>query len=79
MDDTLKKKLEKELLLHAKAVGIPEGSAEVFVQQSLEAVSRLLKKSSIITEQDLMRLLSKELKKYNADLAYVYQIYDKII
>ena len=79
MNDTLKKKLEKELLLHAKAVGIPEGSAEVFVQQSLEAVSKALKKSSIITEQDLMRLLSKELKKYNADLAYVYQIYDKII
>ena len=33
----------------------------------------------IITDADLTRAISKELKKYNKDFAYVYQNRDKII
>ena len=37
------------------------------------------KKKKIITKRDLERTVVAELKKYNADLAYVYQNRDKII
>ena len=79
MDDSLEKKLKKSLKLHAKAIGLPEGSAEDFIEKTLFSVRKSLKKKTLITEADLTRLIVKELKKYNADFAYVYQIHDKII
>ncbi len=73
------KKLKKELLIHAKAVDIPIGAAEEFIKKTLESVKKELKNKKIITNLDLERIVTKELKKYNANLAYVYQKRDKII
>ena len=70
---------EKILKIHAKALGIPSGSAEVFIKKSISAAEKSLKARKIITENDKIRAISKELKKYNRDLAYVYENYDKII
>ena len=75
MDDSLKKSLKR----HARAIGLPEGSAEVFIEKSLTDASKNLKNKTIITEADLTRAIAKELKKYNPDFAYVYQNRDKII
>ena len=72
-------KLQHELLIDAKALGIPEGSAKIFVKRSINAAIKSLKPRSIITENDLRRAIVKELKKYHRDLAYVYEIRDKII
>lgn len=69
----------KELKINAKAVGIPAGAAEVFTSQTIAAVEKSLKNKRIITEADLNRLIAKEVRKYNQDLAYVYKIRDKII
>ena len=66
------KTLAKNLKIDAKAVGIPSGAAEIFTEKSL-------KSKKIITEKDLERAIAKELKKYNADFAYVYENRDKII
>jgi hypothetical protein len=33
----------------------------------------------VITKADFERMVARELKKYNADFAYVYQNRDKII
>lgn len=68
-----------ELLKHARALGIPEGAAESFVDHALIKVQKSLKSKSTITNRDLTRLIAKEIKNYNADLAYVYQNYDTII
>ncbi|MBR3253294.1 hypothetical protein IKF85_01070 [Candidatus Saccharibacteria bacterium] len=73
------KKIEKELRIDAKAVSIPSGAAEVFIEKTLESVKKQLKNKTIITNKDLERIITKELKKYNADLAYIYQNRDKII
>ncbi|MBQ3465280.1 hypothetical protein IJH15_03680 [Candidatus Saccharibacteria bacterium] len=73
------KKIEKELRIDAKAVSIPSGAAEVFIKKTLESVKKQLKNKTIITNKDLERIITKELKKYNADLAYIYQNRDKII
>ena len=79
MDITQDKNLIKNLKIDAKGVGIPAGAAEVFIERSLAAAAKTLKSKKIITHKDLERAITKELKKYNADLAYVYENRDKII
>ena len=71
--------IEKDLKIDAKAVGIPSGAAELFIKKTLEEVKKQLKNKTIITDKDLERIITKELKKYNADLAYIYKNRDKII
>lgn len=73
------KTLTKNLKIDAKAVGIPSGAAEIFIAKSLQAATKTLQTKKIITNKDLERAITKELKKYNADLAYVYENRDKII
>ena len=73
------KSLIKDLKIDAKALGIPIGAAEVFIDETLKAVKKQLKSKSIITDSDLKRMIINELKKYNADLAYVFKNRDKII
>ncbi|MBR6505862.1 hypothetical protein IKT18_03455 [Candidatus Saccharibacteria bacterium] len=70
---------EKLLKLHAKGLGIPTGAAEDFIKRSVKSAQKTLKGKSIITDADLTRAISKELKKYNKDLAYVYENCDIII
>ena len=72
-------KITKALKIDAKAIGIPSGAAEDFIQKSLKATTKKLSTKTIITEKDLQRALAKELKKYNQDLAYVYENRDTII
>ena len=73
------KAITKELKIHAKAVGIPIGAAEIFIERTIKDAKKSFKSKKIITNKDLERALSRELKKYNADLAYVYKNRDKII
>ena len=78
MDD-IYKNTEKLLKLHAKGLGIPPGAAESFIKKSLQDAKKSLAKKSIITDADLTRAVTKELKKYSHDLAYVYKNCDIII
>ncbi|MDO4747034.1 MAG: hypothetical protein Q4A70_01670 [Candidatus Saccharibacteria bacterium] len=71
--------IRRILKIDAKAIGIPSGAAEVFIERTLKAVKQTLKNKKIITDNDLERAIAKELKKYNADFAYVYENRDKII
>jgi len=73
-----KAKLSKEIKLEAKALGIPVGAAEVFVEKTVDSVGKKLSNRKIITNKDLERAVYTELKKYNADLAYVCKNRDKI-
>ena len=79
MKDFDENEITKDLKIDARAVGIPEGAAEVFVERTMKDAKKTLKNRSIITENDLKRAILKELKKYHADLAYVYENRDKII
>ncbi len=79
MDEILIKQLKKELKTHARAISIPEGAAQAFVKQTILGVQKNLTQKTTITSQDLTRLVSKELAKYNSDLAYAYKNHDKII
>ena len=72
-------KLKRNLKIHAKALHIPPGAANAFIDQTLIDVKETLKSKKLITEKDLTRAVAKELKKYHKDFAYVYQNHDKII
>ncbi len=71
--------LKSELKNDAVGVGIPTGAAEIFINQALKSIKKSIGKKEIITKSDLNRLIIKELKKYDKDLAYVYENRDKII
>ena len=71
--------IKRNLKIHAKALDIPSGAAEIFIDKSITAATKSLNRRKIITENDLTRALVRELKKYHADLAYVYENHDKII
>ena len=73
------KDLKKLLKIDAKALGIPSGAADIFIERTLKSVEQSLKSKNLITEDDLTRSVVRELKKYHADLAYVYQNRGKII
>lgn len=73
------KTIIKDLKIHAHAVGIPRGAAEIFIAKTIQDAKKTLKNKKIITQNDLERAITKELKKYNADLAYVYENRGKII
>ena len=73
------KKIKRELEIDAKALGIPSGSAEIFIDRTLAATFKKLQHKTIITEKDLKNIISKELSKYHKDFAYVYKNRDKII
>lgn len=73
------KLLTRDLKTEARALGIPVGAANIFVEKTVSVTRNKLKKKKIITKRDLERTVVAELKKYNADLAYVYQNRDKII
>ena len=76
--------LDEQSLIHdlkvdARALGIPSGAAEIFITRTVKDAQKSFKSKQIITEQDLKRAIVKELKKYHADFAYVYENRDKII
>ncbi len=79
IDEKTLKNIESTLKVHAKAIGIPAGSSEIFIKKTLSAVEKNLKNRKVITKDDLTRAVGKELSKYHHDLAYVYENYDKII
>lgn len=73
MEERDKKQIKTTLMRDARALGIPIGAAEAFINRSISATEKSLKDKKIITEDDLNRAIVKELKKYHADLAYVYK------
>lgn len=79
MDKTTENQITKLLKFHARGLGIPSGAADDFIKASIKATNKSLKDKKVITDQDLERKLVRELKKYNRDLAYVYENYDIII
>ena len=79
IDDNLLKTTEEKLKLHAKALGLAPGSSNVFIKKALASTKKSLKSRKIVPKSDFYRSVEKELKKYSADLAYVFENYDKII
>ena len=74
-----KKKIHEDIKREAKILGLHPGTAEIIADNVVDKVVAWSKKRSMITEDDLNQRLSKEIKKYNADLAYLFESKGKII
>lgn len=74
-----KKKIHEDIKREAKILGLHPGTAEIIADNVVDKVIAWSKKRSMITEDDLNQRLSKEIKKYNADLAYLFESKGKII
>lgn len=74
-----KKKIHEDIKREAKVLGIHPGTAEIIADKVTEKVIPWSKKRSMITEDDLNQKLAKEIKKFNEDLAYLFESKGKII
>lgn len=74
-----KKKIHEDIKREAKVLGIHPGTAEIIADKVTEKVITWSKKRSMITEDDLNQKLAKEIKKFNEDLAYLFESKGKII
>ena len=73
IEEFSRKQLAKQMKIDAKGLGIAPGAADAFIEKTLDAVEKGFKHKKIITEKDLTLAISRELKKYNKDFAYIYQ------
>lgn len=74
-----KEDLKKEILKDAKSINLAPGFAATISDKVSDTVEQKVNKLSTITNNDLERIVTTELKKYSADLAYIYHNRDKII
>ena len=77
--DFSKDNLKAEILKDAKSINLAPGFAATISDKVSDAVEQKVNKLSTITKNDLERIVTSELKKYSADLAYIYHNRDKII
>lgn len=73
------KALKVELQNEAKILGLPSSTSDLIIERVMKRITKWLEERPAVTETDLNRKLASELKKYNTDLAYVYQNRGKII
>ncbi|MBP5674923.1 hypothetical protein J6W91_01170 [Candidatus Saccharibacteria bacterium] len=74
-----KKKVHEEIKREAKVLGLHPGTAEIIADKVTEKIMTWSKKRAMITEDDLNQKLAKEIKKFNEDLAYLFESKGKII
>jgi len=74
-----KKKVHEDIKREAKVLGRHAGSAEIIADKVTEKIMAWSKKRSMITEDDLNQKIAKEIKKYDEDLAYLFESKGKII
>lgn len=79
MTDSDEKAIRRELKIDARAIGIPSGAATIFIDRTISDAKKYLATKNTITKKTVKHAIYRELKKYNTDLAYVYQNRDTII
>lgn len=71
--------IAKDILKEARVLKISNETAEKYVKIVSEKVTRWAEKRATVTRLDINRQIAKEIKKYNKDLAFIYENRGKII
>ncbi|MBR5669712.1 hypothetical protein IKX12_01370 [Candidatus Saccharibacteria bacterium] len=71
--------IKSNILQQAKSLKIPSGWAKQIADRVAEKTDKWIADKAIVTEDDLQKVVIKELDKLNSDLAYAYRNRDKII
>ena len=74
-----KAKLKNELLQEARVLGLHRGAVELMIDKVADEVDEWVSARARVTEDDLDRVISTKLRKYNKDLAYWYRNRNKIL
>ena len=74
-----KKRLTSEITQEGRVLGLHPGSTQIIAEKVSDKVAKWASGRSEITEEDLIRVVSRELSRYNKDLSYVYKHQNKII
>ena len=74
-----RKKLTNNILTNAKVLNLHQGAAKLFAEKTANAVAKWAENRPVLTQQDLDKKVTTELRKYNKDLAYIYKMKGKII
>lgn len=72
-------RIYQEIMREAKVLNMQAGAAEIIAKKVTEAIIKWSKNRAAVTEVDLNQRLAKETKKFNADLAYLFESKNKII
>ena len=72
-------RIYQEVMREAKVLNMQAGAAEIIAKKVTEAIIKWGKNRAAVTEVDLNQRLAKETKKFNADLAYLFESEHKII
>ena len=73
------RRLQDDILREAKILGMHMGTAELIAKKVTSKTRKWMKDRGTITEDDLTRVVSRELSRYNKDLAFMYKNRGKII
>lgn len=74
-----RKKLVQEIMFEAAVLGRHLGSTKIVVEKVADEVEKWAEKRAYITEDDITKVASEKLQKYDKDLAYIYKNRGKII
>ena len=74
-----RKKLISEIMFEARVLNRHLGATGIIAEKVADEVEKWASTREIITEDDITRVASKKLAKYDKDLAYIYENRDKIV
>ena len=68
-----------DILREARVLGLHATFATKISESVVQKVEHYLENHPVVTDKDINLVVSRELKKYSPDLAYIYRNRDKII
>lgn len=71
--------VKNNIIQHGAGLGMPKGWLEQIAELAASAVDVWVSTKSAVTEEDIRKQVVNQLKPLNADIAYAYENYDKII
>lgn len=74
-----RKKLVSDIMFETKVLGRHPGAAKIIAEKVADDVEKWAEKREFVTEDDIKRITGTKLQKYDADLAFIYKNYGKII
>ena len=71
--------VKQSIVQHGLGLSLPKGWLEQVAEMTACAVDKWVAKKNIVTEEDIRNQVANRLRPLNADIAYAYENYDKII
>jgi hypothetical protein len=71
--------VKNSIIQHGAGLGLAKGWLEQIAELAANAVDVWVSTKSAVTEEDIRNQVVNQLKPLNADIAYAYENYDKII